>query len=132
MTIQTDPSPATEPAEIGAAVVVLLLVVAACIGVHCWDMATMDLPTNGAQTRGFSWKFGADMTTAAFALLAAFYWYRSASNRLPAMVSYWDGAPETDPFFVALQKGIVLNRLAAISASISAIAAATSALMSIK
>jgi hypothetical protein len=59
--------------------------------------------------------------SAAFALAAAVFWYLSARNRLPPMVAYWDGTPDTDPFFVALQAGVKFNRLAAGFAAVSAL-----------
>jgi hypothetical protein len=74
-----------------------------------------------------------NVLSAVSAFAAAVFWYLSARNKLPEMVSYWDGTPSDDPFFVAMQKGVTLNKWAAGFAGVSAIcaAAATAASMAV-
>ena len=67
--------------------------------------------------------FVLNLVSAGSALAAAFFWYLSARNRLPPMTAYWDGVPNTDPFFVAMQAGVRLNRWAAGFAALSALTA---------
>jgi hypothetical protein len=54
-----------------------------------------------------------DVGSAVFALMAAFFWFLSAHGKLPPMVSYWDSAPETDPFFQAVKFSALMNTWAA-------------------
>ena len=49
---------------------------------------------------------------------------------MPPMIAYWDMTPEHDPFYVAMNKGISLNRIAAIFAGLSALCAGGSSLIS--
>ncbi len=71
--------------------------------------------------------------SAVSAFAAAVFWYLSARNILPEMVGDWDGFPSNDPFFVALQRGVTLNKWAAGFAGVSAVctAAATAASMAV-
>ncbi|KAA0578998.1 hypothetical protein FZ983_16880 [Azospirillum sp. B21] len=57
--------------------------------------------------------------------VAAFFWFRSAAGKLPAMVAYYDAAPPTDPFFQAMQRSARMNRW---GAAFSGLAAALSVL----
>jgi hypothetical protein len=72
-----------------------------------------------------------NIASAITAFVAACFWYLSAWNRLPEMVTYWDSTPSNDPFFVAVQKGVTLNRWAAAFAAASAICAALATLASL-
>lgn len=65
-----------------------------------------------------------DVTAAAFALLAAYYWLRSAATPMPAPITYCDFTPARDPFLTAVRTATRLNRLAATFAAMSALAAA--------
>lgn len=64
------------------------------------------------------------------AFAAAAFWFLSARNKLPPMVSYYDRAPDNDPFFVAVQAGVKLNRQAAYFAALSALCAGLGTLAS--
>jgi hypothetical protein len=72
-----------------------------------------------------------NFTSAGSAFAAAVFWYLSARNKLPPMGSYWDGVPDNDPFFVAIQAGVELNRWAAGFAAVSALCAGLAALASL-
>ena len=63
------------------------------------------------------------MVSAGSASGAAWFWYLSAQSPLPPMVTYFDHAPDTDPFFAAMQAGVGLNRTAAAFAAVSALSA---------
>lgn len=52
-----------------------------------------------------------NVLSAVSAFAAAVFWYLSARNKLPEMVSYWDGTPSDDPFFVAMQKGVTTKQV---------------------
>ncbi len=54
-----------------------------------------------------------DFGAAAFAVLAAIFWFLSASGKLPPMVAYWDRAPEGDPFYQAIIFSAVMDKWAA-------------------
>jgi hypothetical protein len=73
-----------------------------------------------------------NLISAASALTAAAFWYLSAQNTLPSMTSYWDGVPDTDPFFIAMQAGIKLNRRAAECAALSALSAGLATFASLR
>jgi hypothetical protein len=73
-----------------------------------------------------------NFVSAASALIAAIFWYLSARKKLPAMLAYWDRAPDTDPFFVAIQAGVRLNRWAAGFAALSAFSTGLATLASLK
>jgi hypothetical protein len=64
-----------------------------------------------------------NFVSAGSAFVAAIFWYLSARNRLPPMSTYWDQTPDDDPFFVAIQAGVKLNRWAAGFAAASALCA---------
>ncbi len=61
-----------------------------------------------------------NVISALFALAASVFWFASAADQPPALVAYWDAAPATDPFVRWMIEGIKWNRLAALSAGISA------------
>ena len=63
-----------------------------------------------------------DAVTAAAALAAATFWILSAADQPPMLTTNWDFMPNTDPFVQWLRAGIKWNRLAALSAGISAAA----------
>lgn len=67
-----------------------------------------------------------DAATAAFAFVAALFWFLSAAGKLPPMVSYWDKAPDNDPFFKAVRRSAMLNRWGAVFAGLSALCAGAS------
>lgn len=72
-----------------------------------------------------------NLLSAAGAIVAAFFWYLSARNKLPMMRTYWDSTPSDDPFFVAIQTGVILNRWAAAFAGVSAFCAAAATMVSL-
>jgi hypothetical protein len=57
---------------------------------------------------------------AVFALAAAIFWFLSAYGKLPPIVTYWGGAPESDPFYQALKFSARMNTIAAICSGCSA------------
>ncbi len=61
-----------------------------------------------------------DVATAGFALLAAVFWFLSAAGKLPPMVSYYDSAPDTDPFYQAVKFSALMNTIAALCSGVSA------------
>ena len=65
-----------------------------------------------------------DPATAIFAVGAAWFWFRSASVRLPAPGTYWDKVPETDPWLIATRRSARFNRIAASLAGMSALCSA--------
>lgn len=66
--------------------------------------------------------------SAATALIAAGFWFLSARNKLPSPMSYYGPTPASDPFFAAMQKGILFNRCAAGFAAVSALSSGLSSL----
>lgn len=62
----------------------------------------------------------ANIGVAAFSLIAAVIWFLSAAKPLPEMVTYWDGTPPDDAFYVALQASAKLNRWAALFSGLAA------------
>ena len=64
-----------------------------------------------------------ELASAVFALIAAGFWFWSASGEVPPLRMYWDRAPDDDPFKVAIEKGVKLNRIAALFSGLSALAA---------
>ena len=62
-----------------------------------------------------------DIGTAIFAFLAAIFWFLSAWGKLPPMLSYWDGAPPNDPFYLAVKFSARMNTYAAILSGLSAL-----------
>lgn len=62
-----------------------------------------------------------DIATAVLALLAAIFWFLSASGKLPPMVGYWDQAPEHDPLYIALKFSAQMNTVAAILSGLAAL-----------
>ena len=65
-----------------------------------------------------------NISAAVAALLASVFWFVSAYGKLPPMVSYWDYAPPTDPFYKAVKFSANMNRIAALLSGISALLAA--------
>lgn len=61
-----------------------------------------------------------DLGTALFAFAAAAFWFFSAFENLPPMLSYWGGTPQTDPFYVAMQISVRMNMWAAVLSGLSA------------
>lgn len=55
-----------------------------------------------------------------FAFLAAIFWFCSALGKLPPIVSYWDYAPNDDPFYAAMIYSARMNKYAAIFSGLSA------------
>lgn len=55
------------------------------------------------------------------AFVAAVFWFLSAYGALPKMVSYFDQAPQTDPFFMAVKYSAMMNRWAAGFSGVSAL-----------
>jgi len=64
-----------------------------------------------------------NIASAVSALVAAIFWYLSAVGELPPMISYFGYAPPDDPFLLAMQTGVILNRWAAGFAALSALCA---------
>lgn len=54
-----------------------------------------------------------DVAAALFAFFAAVFWFLSAYGKLPPMLTYWDAAPENDPFYIAVKFSASMNRWAA-------------------
>jgi hypothetical protein len=61
-----------------------------------------------------------DFATVVFALAAAVFWFLSAYETLPPMISYWGQTPPNDPFFVAMKQAAWMNTLAAFFSCLSA------------
>ena len=61
-----------------------------------------------------------DGSAAAFAFIAAFFWFLSAYGKVPPMVPYFDYTPESDPFLQAVRFSAHMNTLAALSSGFSA------------
>jgi hypothetical protein len=62
-----------------------------------------------------------DVGTVIFAFAAAIFWFLSAWGKLPQMLSYYDAAPENDPFYVAVKFSARMNTWAAILSGLSAL-----------
>lgn len=61
-----------------------------------------------------------DLATGALALAAAYFWWRSASEHIPVMLTYWGHTPDSDPFFVAMKNSARMNMYASILSGCSA------------
>jgi hypothetical protein len=59
--------------------------------------------------------------SAAAALVAAFFWFRSAAGAMPPIVTYWDRTPLEDPYYQAVLRSLRSNRIAAVAAGVSAL-----------
>jgi len=57
---------------------------------------------------------------AAFAFLAALFWFASAFKPLPPLSLTWDYNPANDPFFQALRHSVKMNKWAAALSGVSA------------
>jgi hypothetical protein len=62
-----------------------------------------------------------DILAAAFAGIAAVFWFASAWGTLPPMLTYWDGAPANDPFYSAIRFSAQMNTIAAAFSGLSAL-----------
>jgi hypothetical protein len=62
-----------------------------------------------------------DLSAALAAIVAAVFWFLSAYGKLPPMITYWDGAPPNDPFYVAVKFSASMNRWAAGFSGVSAL-----------
>jgi hypothetical protein len=62
-----------------------------------------------------------DIAAAVFALVAALFWFASAYGKLPPMIGYFDQAPGSDPFYVAIKFSASMNRWAAGLSGLSAL-----------
>ena len=54
----------------------------------------------------------------------ATFWFISASGKVPPMVSYYDGAPPSDPFYQAFVNSVHMNQIAAVLTGVSVLALA--------
>ena len=61
-----------------------------------------------------------EITAAIFAFIAAVFWFLSAAGKLPPMVTYWGGTPDSDPFYQAVKFSAYMNMIAATASGISA------------
>jgi hypothetical protein len=61
-----------------------------------------------------------DIGASILALIAAVFWFLSASGKLPPMITYWNQAPETDPLYVSLKFSAAMNTWAAGLSGLSA------------
>ena len=66
-----------------------------------------------------------DIAAAVFAIISAVFWFLSAVGKLPPMVSYYDSAPDADPFYQAIKFSALMNTVAALSSGASAALIAT-------
>ena len=64
---------------------------------------------------------GLSIVSAIFAFGAAAFWFAAGFGKLPPMTTYWNATPSDDPFFQALRRGVVMNRIAAVLAGLSAL-----------
>jgi len=55
-----------------------------------------------------------------FGLIAAVFWFFSAYEEIPHMVTYWGSTPSTDPFYRAVRFSAVMNTWAASFSCLSA------------
>lgn len=62
-----------------------------------------------------------DTGAAIASLLAAAFWFLSASTPVPRMVTYWGSAPPSDPFYGAFVHGVAMSRDAALCAFVAAL-----------
>jgi hypothetical protein len=62
-----------------------------------------------------------DIGAAAFAFIAAVFWFSSAVGHLPPITTYWLHAPSNDPFYVAMKFSAQMNMWAAIFSGFSAL-----------
>jgi hypothetical protein len=62
-----------------------------------------------------------DVGAALFALAAAVFWFLSAYGKLPPMITYWGGAPDSDPFYTAVKFSAQMNTWAAALSGLSAL-----------
>jgi hypothetical protein len=67
-----------------------------------------------------------DLGTAIFALVAAFFWFASASGTMPLIITYWGSTPEADPYRLALITAAKWNSIAAFFSGLFALCASAS------
>jgi hypothetical protein len=70
-----------------------------------------------------------DILTAVFAVVAAGFWFASAAEALPPMLSYWGGVPVNDPFYSAIRFSAKMNAFAAVFSGVSAVCMGISAIL---
>jgi hypothetical protein len=58
---------------------------------------------------------------AIFAFVAAVFWLLSACGTLPPMLTYWGGAPASDPLYMAYKFSARMNTFAAALSGLSAL-----------
>ena len=63
--------------------------------------------------------------------LAAYFWFRSATVKLPGIKSYWDGAPADDPFYKAVKRSTELSASAAVFTGMSVALSAVSPMVTL-
>ena len=72
------------------------------------------------------------LMSAAFALAAAYFWFRSAATKIvPPKVGWGGPVAEDDDFMVAFSKGMRMNRIGAAFAACAAISQALLVLLDI-
>jgi hypothetical protein len=62
-----------------------------------------------------------DAGAAAFAFVAAVFWFLSAFRSLPVMGQYFDHVPPNDPFYQAIKSSARMNTCAAVFSGLSAL-----------
>ncbi len=67
-----------------------------------------------------------ELLSAIAAIVAAAFWFLSATRKLPTILPYWDKTPENDPFFMAIKHSATMNRWAAGFSGVSALCMAVS------
>jgi hypothetical protein len=63
-------------------------------------------------------------TAAVCAFIAAVFWLRSASTRIPQLQIEWGGVTNDDPFVRAMERTAKMNQIAALFSGLAAIATA--------
>jgi hypothetical protein len=74
------------------------------------------------------WERRLNIGAAVFAIAAAGFWFASAYGEVPHMITYLDGAPESDPFFKNVRFSAQMNQYAATLSGLSALCWAFSVL----
>ena len=62
-----------------------------------------------------------EVGAALFAFAAAVFWFLSAFEELPLMLSYWGGVPPADPFYANLRISAHMNTVASVLSGLSAV-----------
>lgn len=76
--------------------------------------------------------FALNLASGIAALVAAYFWFRSAWGDVPPMRPYWGEAPKSDPFVMSLAASALSNRIAAAAAFVSAMCAASATLLGLR